>query len=336
MDQMDQNGFTLIELLVGVVLASIVGLAAFVIFWSSDKSYKLQEGVGESQQNVRVAMDRLARDIRMAGFGLPDPPFSLTIGGQTLTAPIAFTNSAAAPDTLTVLGIGVTSGTLNQGGNAACNGTSDTAICLDTVANFFTGAAFLPDRRYITVGGPRFIELALAGHDQTNGLLQLGAGNILDRDYVDGTTVYIIQAIQYSINTALAGCSVTNPCLTSNDLTGFRGAGVQVLADNIEDVQFAYGLDGDRNGRIDDSDGNGAYTSSDFSNAPLDLSSIIAIRANVVARTRNTDPTGQIAFRNPCLEDRSTDAACTGAANDGFRRRTLTKVINLRNPRQGA
>src|SRR3989344_1640649 len=111
----EQQGFSLVELLISMAIASIVGMAGYVIFSSSNWSYKVQEDVSEAQQNVRVAMERLAKDIRMAGFGLPDPPFSITIGTSgALTAPITVTNSSTGFDTITVLGIGYEAGKLQR------------------------------------------------------------------------------------------------------------------------------------------------------------------------------------------------------------------------------
>src|SRR3972149_1088272 len=145
----EQQGFSLVELLISMAIASIVGMAGYVIFSSSNWSYKVQEDVSEAQQNVRVAMERLAGDVRTAGFGLPDPPFSLTFTGLsttfvgqsgnsiTLTSPITVSNSAAVPDTITILGIGYEAGVLendaNDDGiedNNSCNGAGHGLIYL--------------------------------------------------------------------------------------------------------------------------------------------------------------------------------------------------------------
>jgi hypothetical protein len=64
--------------------------------------------------------------------------------------------------------------------------------------------------------------------------------------------------------------------LRSQDLTALRGSGSQTLAENIEDIQFAYGIDvSPRDGNLDYS---GTYDSADFSNDPTDDSSIIAAK----------------------------------------------------------
>lgn len=345
----NNKGFSLVELLVAMVLATIVGMAGYVVFSSSNWSYKVQEDVSETQQNLRVAMDRLAKDIRMAGFGLPETP-SLTFNGLagtfigqaggsvTLTSPITVSaNSTINPDTITILGIGFQAGTLSIGANIDCNDSGTGKICLNSVAstnNFFTGEVvpytYQPNRRYISLNGTTFIELANAQieADRSAGKLALGTPATLDRDYQDGTPVYIIQAVQYSIS---------NTNLTSYDVTNLRGSNGQTLAENIEDIQFAYGIDADDNGVIDDKDADNVYENTDYrfseagDAAIADPSTIIAVRSNIVARTRNQD-TRTTTFTRQCLEDRSTDNTCTNAAPDGYRRRVLTKVLRIRNP----
>lgn len=344
-----QEGFSLVEIMAALAVSTIVLMAGYVVLESSNHSYNVQEDVSEAQQNVRMAMERLVKDVRMAGFGLPDPPFSLTIGGQTLTAPVVAANSSAGPDTITLLGIGFEAGKLSNPGNAdpTCNGSGDSFICLGlpasgSIDNFFDGTVFNTNRIYINIGGGRFIQLANGGHNKANRKLQLFAPATLDRDYADNTPIYIIQAVQYTRNTALPGCSAANPCLASNDLTGLRGTGNQVLAENIEDIQFAYGIDANPiDKRIDDKNGNGVYEDTDYrfsvagDAAITDPASIIAVRANIVARTRDQDPNRVANYKPQCLEDRGADAGCTGAALDAFRRRTLTKIIKLRNPKTG-
>ena len=66
--QKSKTGFTMIELLVALSISSILIAAAYRTFTSQHKVYHVQNEVMEMQQSVRVAMDILVRDIRMAGF----------------------------------------------------------------------------------------------------------------------------------------------------------------------------------------------------------------------------------------------------------------------------
>ena len=63
------KGLTLIELLIGVCLSSIVVLALYGILTSQNRTYALQDDASTMQQNLRVALESMARNIRMGGFG---------------------------------------------------------------------------------------------------------------------------------------------------------------------------------------------------------------------------------------------------------------------------
>lgn len=329
-------GFSLVELLIVMVITTVVGMAGFSLYQHSNRSYLVREAVSEAQQNVRVAMERLAQDIRMAGFGLPPAPFSLTYQGQTYSAPVTPVNHATGADELTLLGIGHEAGILNQGGNA-CNGKGQGAICLEPTVSFFDADGFVADRRYINLGGIGFFELAESGQSQASGILYLESLAKLERDYPDGTPVYILQAIWYGIEMGGSpDCPGSQVCLFSEDLTGIRGTGPQVLAAHIEDIQFAYGVDANpRDGRVDDLDGDGGYQQGDFVPQPSDPSGVVAVRASIVARTGRPDPDPSARFDRICVEDRQGDPGCTGVVEDAYRRRLLTRVIQLRNPLEG-
>lgn len=353
---MNEKGFSLVELLVAMAIASVLGVAGVALFATSNWTYKVNEDVSEAQQNVRVAMEALAKDIRTAGFGLEDPPTELTFtglastfagqsgGSITLSSPITVTNNATGADTITILGIGYQAGVL-VGSAAGQNGTNSSYICYKKTTDeekiIGSDNKVISNRRYVTIGGVLFETLDTSSSDtgECGGVsgskkLPLSATEDLSR-LTDDTPVFIIQAVQYTVATNLTGCSSTNPCLASYDATELRGSGRQAIADSIEDIQFAFGIDvSPRDSKIDDYNGDGFFTAADFVNDPADDTSIVAVRANVVAKTRNIDMKGG-QFSKICQEDRSTDTGCTNAATDGYRRRLLTKVIKLRNPRSG-
>jgi len=61
-----KNGLTLIELLIALVLSSILIAALYRLFISQQKTYTVQDQVADMQQNIRVAIDQMTREIRMA------------------------------------------------------------------------------------------------------------------------------------------------------------------------------------------------------------------------------------------------------------------------------
>jgi type IV pilus assembly protein PilW len=62
------SAFTLVEILVAMALIGIVAGAIYGIFISSSRSYHNQDRIAETQQRLRLALDFMVREIRMAGF----------------------------------------------------------------------------------------------------------------------------------------------------------------------------------------------------------------------------------------------------------------------------
>jgi len=77
------EAFTLIEVLMAMALVGVVMGAIYSVFVSSNRSYHTQDKVVEAQQGVRVGVDYMVRDVRMAGF---DPLGSAGAGIEVATA----------------------------------------------------------------------------------------------------------------------------------------------------------------------------------------------------------------------------------------------------------
>lgn len=63
------SGFTLIELMIAMVMGLVLLAALYSFFIFQNKELKKQEQITEMQQNARMAMDMISRDLAMAGFG---------------------------------------------------------------------------------------------------------------------------------------------------------------------------------------------------------------------------------------------------------------------------
>jgi prepilin-type N-terminal cleavage/methylation domain-containing protein len=70
--ELNQRGLTLVELMVALAIAFIVIGVVYQAFTSQQRTYTIQDQVAEAQQNARVAMNILMRDLRMAGHGKPE------------------------------------------------------------------------------------------------------------------------------------------------------------------------------------------------------------------------------------------------------------------------
>ncbi len=331
-----ERGFTIIELLIAMVTAALVATAGFALFSASNKSYQIQESVGEAQQNARVGIDRISRDLRTTGFGLPleMPDGGLVIDGTAFTGPLKIEDSSTGPDAITILGIGHKVGEL---AGAQAQGQDYICYTYTTVEEKMfdpnNGNNVYEKRKYINVDGVFFAELSTvvyagagtcpAGSD----LLPLGSPSAVTRAMPFGS-VYVIQAVKYEIVTDLDGCSDDHPCLSSKDYTALRGSGRQLLAEDITDIQFAFGYDKvkPRDGKLDDQNLDGQYTAADFVNELPSLVKtkyVVAVRVNVVAQSGYADK--DQTFTPPTVENHT-------AGTSRYRSRVLTKVVKLRNP----
>ncbi|MHC4800185.1 MAG: PilW family protein [Planctomycetota bacterium] len=84
-----QQGSTLLELLIALAITGIITTSILRLYTAQHESYLVQDDVAIMQQNARVCIDELTRQIRMAGHRLP-------LGMQPIEA------SNTNPDTITI------------------------------------------------------------------------------------------------------------------------------------------------------------------------------------------------------------------------------------------
>ena len=84
------KGMTLIETLLALFLTGIITAAMFKVYINQHHAWMIQDSVIEMQQNARASIDELTRQIRMAGYALPN-------GLNALEA------SNTDPDTITII-----------------------------------------------------------------------------------------------------------------------------------------------------------------------------------------------------------------------------------------
>jgi type II secretory pathway pseudopilin PulG len=99
-----QKGLTLIELMVALAICFIVIGAVYRAFTSQQRTYTIQDQVAEAQQNARVAMNILMRDLRMAGHGKPEG--NVVIAGETYNYNIHIEKGADEEDPDTIILVG--------------------------------------------------------------------------------------------------------------------------------------------------------------------------------------------------------------------------------------
>jgi prepilin-type N-terminal cleavage/methylation domain-containing protein len=203
-----KNGLTLIELLIALVLSSILIAALFQIFIRQQKTYTVQDQVADMQQNIRVAIDHMTREIRMAGYGGNILAIFGNINGFTsIITPANNSITLLLADQVGVLKQSATKG-MNQlkVTNASIFNTDKKKyLCLNGLNNYLIQNV-LTDTITLTTS--------------------------LIEDHLINEPVYIIKAITYSL-----GLSGGKTVLRRNENTG---GGAQPLAENMENLQFTY------------------------------------------------------------------------------------------------
>ena len=245
-----ENGVTLIELLIALVISSLLIAALYRTFIGQQKTYVVQEQVVDMQQNVRVAIHQMMREIRMAGFGNVSDFLDLSGGVNGFTRVI--TPSANA---VTVVG-GLKQIRRSNGDPIVVSSASGNQITL----NYATDEFDKPGHQFISIGGL-----------ESNTVIKrsvrvLTLNNPLQFNHPPGTLIFKIQAITYT-----TGISDGRSVLRRNENTG---GGAQRLAENIENIQFEY------------FDANGTLLALPIANPGI----IRMVRVTVTARTNDSDP----------------------------------------------
>ena len=296
-----ERGFTLIELMISIVISSVIVAAGYTVLTTTHKATISNERAVGTQQNVRVAMELIARDIKQAGFGMPMAP-NTPVGGTagncatgatgTTTAAIRpVDNNSAIPltavndtgaDTISlvvprtnatngaVLGWVLTSPAPSAGAGSfttiSLSGTAVTEMVAEGMADG-SGA-------YVSLGGV----LTLPVTSSSGATITLGSPTYAPINFPGsvtpglGTQVYLLQCVTYSVANGAAACGSAGPCLTRTVDSGTAPTVTTSLVDGVEDLQFAFGCDGCNtaiksgvpDGVIDDFNASNTFDVADF------------------------------------------------------------------------
>ena len=216
------DGLTLIELMVAMIICTILVAGAYRTFAYQQKTYTIQENVVDVQQNVRLAIGQIGREIRMSGFGGVARILPIQFG--TLTINNIINPDTPVPGALTIVEAGSEAASLTT--PAA---RPDSQIIVSTLTDSQGNVLYDTNaKRYLSIDGLECHEIAsIDSHTKTITLKD----NLLYRHDVN-TPVFVVRAITYQVVTQDG-----IPSLIRNENTGQGG---QPEADNIETIQFQY------------------------------------------------------------------------------------------------
>ncbi len=362
-----ERGFTLIELMISVVISSVIVAAGYTVLTTTHRATISNERAVGTQQNIRVAMELIARDIKQAGFGMPMAP-NTPVGGTAgncapgLTAaairpvdnnsaiPLTAVNDTGADTISLVVPRTNPSWVLTAAAPAGGAGSFTTITLTGTaVTEMVTEGMQNGSGAYVSLGGVVTVPVT----STSGATITLGSPTYAPLNFRIGTQVYLLQCVTYQVATGVANCDSAGPCLTRTVDSGTAPTVTTSLVDGVEDLQIAYGCDGCNaainggvpNGVIDDFNGNNTFDVADFQTnrvwgfGTFDPATIRLAQINIVARQTVIDQgTGEGiqagALSTPLqVSDHlpSNDAGYVPATYQSFRRRYLTRTVETRN-----
>jgi type IV pilus assembly protein PilW len=279
-EQPDQNGFTLTEVMIATAMTAAILAAGFAAVTITQKTTRSTSQVGQTQATVRNALDMIAADLKVAGFGLQgligagggpgtvggcrinntpvavvptdNNPAGPDTGPDRISIVVPMTNSVAAAGPLWQVSV-PPAGTIG-GPNSPITNVPLPAGAITAMEQVVGGAALLPGMSVSIAGTAGSVIQNAAG-----GGLVLNPPIPAPVQFGTGTQVYLLQCITYQVIPPpdnLNLCQGNAPCLVRGAVpSGLVPAGMAPncnqagstcvpIMDGVEDLQLAYACDG--------------------------------------------------------------------------------------------
>jgi type II secretory pathway pseudopilin PulG len=235
-------GFTLLELIFASAISAFVVLGITALFLLHLKDFRRQKMIRELQQNMRFAADAVARDVRMAGYGIAVRPSDLSqwiiwVTNFTTNPKIVQGATATAPDRL-IVAAAAPAATLAA---AAAAGSTTLQLQSGQGANFDTAR-----RRVLFVGRSETVRVTgVAGDTLTISASPTTAGPGLRCAHPAGAPVERVDTATYFCSRGTP-FGAAEPFLARDDGSGpFTNDWQAMIACGIEDFQLVvrpYGI----------------------------------------------------------------------------------------------
>jgi hypothetical protein len=322
-----------------IAMAVLLVVVAYLteMLTRQSRAYTVVDQVTETQQNLRAIADLMEREVRVAGFMVPEGAAVCAVD-QTNGPDVLYVSDADAinPTNQRLLGIGATIQSGFGGTGGAENLQLDDKV-IDGLAFYDTDGDGTGDSDFLESVNP----------NRNGGVIVADAD-----DPTRGSSCGIVTFVNAGGNTIRVdftsnGAAPAGTPLVAGSSTGLRAVPAHVymvqnnqllrdgmvLANDVEDLQVAFFYDVDDDGLMDGenleypgSDLGPVYQSNSWNNAFLR-----EIRVNIVARTRDQDAA---VVQNPGMAQGSwqlTENRVDPGGFDGFRRRVHTSTVRPRN-----
>ena len=222
----NRKGFTLVEMMFAVVILGLVVTAILSTFTGTQKVVNTQENVVDTQQNLKVAMNFLTRDIQMAGFLIP----------ATSTAVATTPNNLSAGQILSLR-----TATISQ--DVARLTTSTTVS--NASSTYFLFNLATADMVNLFSPGDTVRLIRSPDHEQRiDALFEVGTAPTATTLNIKGFTADTIYTqADLLVKTEGGQPNQIDYDLNNNQLRRSIGGNIQVIANNISNVDLEYTTD---------------------------------------------------------------------------------------------
>jgi len=309
----DQRGFTLVELMVSLVIFTFAIAGVLSVAVAMTRAYREQRRVIATENAARAPLDFIVDALRQASPGVTSATIKDANDCSFTGKAVQFVDHDDAPDELVV--VYASGGIVSTTHTAFTSSSASIAIPSAHVDDFSIGDYVLvtnaDEGTLVRVTGVGTASLDVAVSCTT--AFPTGgypAGSMLIRAQRARFTVELLDGIP-TLMLYANGATANEP-----------------VAEGVEDLQVAIGVDADDDGAITDG-GLGSTSDEWIGNAPLDTMPTGNIRAvQVVVVARDTKPlTGTAAFYEPA--DALNHSGSTNL--DNYRRRMLRSIVEIRN-----
>jgi len=341
---MRRSGFSLVELLVATAVLGIVSVYLMETFATTKRTYTVVEQVSEAQQNLRVVAELLERDLRLAGYLVPEHAAVCGVDSTSGSDSLFVSNADALRVQNDLFGVdpALLGGDLGAsiagiGPGSTIGGTGQNLVVtqrwLDVAAD---GTDFGVGSGVIVVD--RNDEGGRAACGTVTGLVEGAAG------FPSGATITVdfATATMGPLGSPLDLVAVPAHVYTiaapdvANGIPSQLLRNGVLLANDVEDLQVEYFFDLDDDHVLDAGEylGDLGQAVGDGVSVPYDATAnngreIRQVRISLVTATREDDPNPDgIMMPQQRMGNR---AAGTVAAPDRRRRRAYTATVRLRN-----
>ena len=320
-----QSGFGLVELMIAMTLGLVLLGGIGYLYIGSRGAFRTTDNLSRLQENARYALDMMSRDIRMAGYvgcgnmasikvnTIANPPVPQMTPGNALvgydggtgwTNPSTITR-ATGPDVLSVMGAFSSGASLAgnltpSNANVQINGNPDGFQTGDVlvVTNCVNADVF----KATTISNASGTIVTVSHANSSN------TGN---RIGIYGPDAFLMRMNQYSYFIGINPAG--NRALYRVGLNG----NAEELVENVQDMQFRYGLDTNADGAADS-----------YSATPGNWAQVVSVTVNLLMRSPDNNLSTS---QQPVTFDNGTTGNFTPSGSDRRLYQVFSSTVGVRN-----